>query len=104
MPPDLPGNVATSIHVVEALLFLEGVHACPEAFVTVACKLPLCNQSLKGCFDQLLATLHVVEDVALEDKVAAVDKGARLANVLQSLDRAIMLHIDDVEGLAGTHA
>src|SRR5690242_1606387 len=71
--PDLPWRIALGVHALERLQILEGIDAAPEALVVVRHQLALGDEALERRLDQLLAGLDVVEDLAAEDEVAAVD-------------------------------
>ena len=80
--PDHPRALAPGLHAVERDLVLEGVHRLPEAHVAVAAEQALLEQAREGLLHQLLALVHVVEDLGAHHEEAAVDAaGPRRASV-----------------------
>src|SRR5579883_647210 len=101
--PQLPAGLTTSIHVVEVLLLLEGVHAGPESFVLVGNELPLLDEALKWLLHQLFSLFNVVENLPLEDEESPVDPDIRAIDIADSVDRAVLNRGDDVERLGRLH-
>src|SRR5581483_7645608 len=80
--PDTPGGVPLLDHRVEVRLVLEGVHLGEETVVAVRVQPPLGHQALERLDYQLLALVHVVEDLVPQHEVAAVDPELGPADVL----------------------
>src|SRR6185436_14286336 len=57
VPPDPPRGLAAGFHVVELLLVLEGVHAGPEARVSIGQQLLLLDQASERLLHELFAGL-----------------------------------------------
>jgi len=75
--PDRPGSLTAFEKLVDVLAIFECVHRRPEALMTIAEQLVLSNKAPERLFDELVAWLHVVEDVAPEhhaifDELAAM--------------------------------
>src|SRR5438309_1474018 len=102
--PDGPRSLAASVHLVERLLVLEGVHRCPEPGVAVGAQLLQPDETLEGLLDELFAFLDVVEDLALEGEEAAVDPDTRIGDVANVAHARVVAERDGVEALTRTDA
>src|SRR4051812_13365117 len=71
--PEFPGGIATRVDLFELLTILEGVHRHPEAVVLIGRETPIANQAMERFADELFSLADVIEDLAFEDEVAAVD-------------------------------
>src|ERR1044071_9666243 len=102
--PDLPGGAPLRQQLVQLDLVAEGVHAAPEAVVRDRHHLALLHQAPERLHPQLLAFLHVVEDLPAQSEVAAVDAQGGVGRVLQLAEVVLGVGVDDVEGLGHAHA
>src|ERR1700694_77351 len=102
--PDLPGNVAPRVHVIEVLLVLERVEAGPEPLVTVRDQLFVSDEALKRLLDKLLAALEIVEDLPLEGEEAAVDPQVGVTDMTDVPHHASPVHRHRVKGLVRADA
>src|SRR5207245_9779812 len=102
--PDLPRRVAPRVHVVQALLVLERVHGYPEPVVAVGEELVLSHEPLERVHHEVSTVSQIVEDLGLEDEVAAVDTEARLPDVLDAGHLAAVARRDEVVAQLRRHA
>src|SRR6185436_14397346 len=103
VPPDPPRGLAAGFHVVELLLVLEGVHAGPEARVSIGQELLLLDQATERLLHELFAGLHRLEDGPLEGEEPTVDPQAGFSGVPNLPDQAPLIHVDDVKRMARAH-
>src|SRR6267154_6681519 len=71
--PDSPWRLATREQIFQLLFFLKGVHARPEAVVRIGDQFSFGHQSAEWFFDQFLALLDVLENIAPKHKIASIN-------------------------------
>src|SRR3954454_13959462 len=95
--PRLPRRRAALLELLETTQVLERVHRDPEAVVPKGHQLVFRDQSREGLVDEILVLADVVEDLAPEDVVAAVDPQPGLAGFDDPGNVAVLAVADDVE-------
>src|SRR5690606_12282055 len=78
-----------------------GVHRAPEALVPIGQELPFRDQPVERGLDQLVARLHVVEDLLAQDEEAAVDEEVGVSDRPELRDVAVRPHPDLMEAVPG---
>src|SRR5262249_50258584 len=96
--PNLPRSFAASAHVVELLLILEGVHRGIKAVVSVRNQLTFLHEARERLQDKFFAVADVIENLALEDEIAAVNANRRFADGLDLVDKSVLSGGNDVVG------
>ena len=88
------------------LLVLEGVHTRPETVVGIPDQLLLSDQSFERLENELFLLTDVVENLLLENEVAAVDSDAAVIDGMNSVDQiaVALLYGDRVVAQIGTDA
>src|SRR5258708_37392123 len=94
--PDLPRCV-TLVELLQALLVLERIHALPETPGSMRQQGALVDQPLERRAHQLVAGLHIVEDLLAEHEEAAVDPDIGVAQGRNLSHFALGGKFDDVE-------
>ena len=89
--PNLPWRVTGSMQVVQMLLFLEGIHARPKAFVGIGNELLLRNQPMKRLINKVFPFLDVIEYLTPKNKEPAIDEISRAGNMRDFFDHPVGL-------------
>ena len=79
------------MQIFQMLLFLESIHAGPESVVRIGQKLTISDQAMKRFFHQVFAFLDVIENLAPEDKKAAVNPASGTRDVGDFLNHTVGL-------------
>ena len=95
---DAPRHLALLDHLLEDLPVLQIVHAAPEALVLVGHELVRLDQPRERLEHQLLALVHVVEDLGPQDEVAGVDPDVRAVGRAELAHPAVRLDVGQVIG------
>src|SRR5205085_9483198 len=98
--PDGPRRTAALVERLEVVLVLQGVERRPEAVVRICDELAALDQAREGLLDQILVLADVVEDLAAEEEVAAVDADRRVRHRLDPVDEVAVGERDEVERVA----
>src|SRR5258708_31367501 len=101
--PDLPRHLSPRIHVLQQLLFPEGVHASPEPVVGIGQKPALGGQALERLLDQLHAVAPIVEDLFAKDQEPTVDAHPAGLDMADALDAPPVGNLHQVEAALRTH-
>ena len=79
------------------LPFLESVHARPETVVLVREELSLFDESIKGFLNELLAFLHIVEDLFSENEESSVGPKSRTGLAFDALNPILTVCVHNME-------
>jgi hypothetical protein len=103
MVPHFPRRLALGVELLQRLQVLEGVDAAPEPVVIMRHQLALLDQTLERLLDEFLAFPDVVEDLAAEDEIPAVDPGIGGNDVVDAEDGSVRRPRHEVEAVVGTN-
>src|SRR5438477_11212832 len=84
--PDGPWPLAACMHFVEILVILDGIHWSPETTVSIAEELAFLRKALERGFDELVALLHVVEQLRPQHEVPTVQPDFCFGASLDAID------------------
>src|SRR5688500_7266262 len=96
--PNLPGRMAGVPHLLEHVLFLEGVHARPETIVAIAVQLVVaCEPFDRFPLEDRLIAIDVVEGPGIQHEESAVDPALALLGLLRERGHPIPFEADTAE-------